>query len=358
MTVRLLAAACLAAAATAAPAARAQPVPAAVATVARRDVPVIARGLGTVQAYNSVLVRARVDGTLDKVNVAEGQEVKEGEVIAEIDPRPYRAALEQAVAKRASDAALLVNAHLDLQRYSNLARSEFASRQSVDTQQAAVAQADAAIKGDDAAIAAAELNLGFCEIRAPFDGRVGLRLTDPGNLIHATDAQGIITLAQVHPIAVVFTLPQDSLPAIMDAMRGGKLPARADDRGTPLGDGSLLTPDNTIDPTTGTIRMKAVFQNDDRKLWPGQFVDVALRVGTRPHALTVPDAAVQHGPDGLYVYRLQPDQTVQRAPVTTGVQEGGATEVLAGLSDGDQVVTEGQSRLQAGSKVALDAKPG
>lgn len=354
---RLLALACSTAAA-AVSAARAQPVPATVAATARLDVPVIARGLGTVQAYNSVLVRARVDGTLDEVRVTEGQEVKAGEVIAEIDPRPYRATLEQAVAKRASDVAMLTNARLDLTRYSNLARNEFASRQSVDTQQAAVAQAEAAIQGDEAAIAAAELNLGFCEIRAPFDGRVGLRLIDPGNLIHATDQQGIITLAQVHPIAVVFTLPQDALPAIVDAMRAGKLPAEASDRGAPLGDGALLTPDNTIDATTGTIRMKAVFQNDDRKLWPGQFVDVALRVGTRTNALTVPDAAVQHGPDGLYVYRVGADRTVQRAPVTVGVQEGGVAEVLAGLSDGDEVVTEGQSRLQAGSKVAVAEKQG
>jgi multidrug efflux system membrane fusion protein len=357
MTSRLAAlamlAACLAAPAFAQPA-----IPASAAAVARGDVPVIARGLGTVQAYTSVLVRARVDGTLDQVPVAEGQEVKAGDVLAVIDPRPYRAALNQAVAKRASDVAQRTNAQRDLQRYSNLAKSDFASRQSVDTQQAAVAQAEAAIQGDDAAIAAAQLNLDFCRITAPFDGRVGLRLVDPGNLIHATDQQGILTLTQIHPIAVLFTLPQDRLPAIQEAMAAGPLAttARTGDDKTLLGTGVLLTPDNTIDSATGTIKLKSVFQNENRRLWPGQFVNAGLLIATHRGVLTAPDAAVQHGPDGLYAYRVKPDQTVERVPITVGVEEGGTTEVLSGLAEGDQVVIDGQSRLQAGSKVALNAK--
>lgn len=339
------------------PPASAEPaIPASAARVVRRDVPVIARGLGTVQAYNSVLVRARVDGTLDQVPVTEGQEVRSGDLIAVIDPRPYRAVMNQALAKRASDVAQLNNAQRDLQRYANLATKEFASRQSVDTQQAAVAQAAAAIQGDDASIAAAQLNLDFCRITAPFDGRVGLRQVDPGNLIHASDAQGIITLTQVHPISVLFTLPQDELPAIQDAMRAGTLNATAStsDGKTVLGSGTLLTPDNTIDATTGTIRLKAVFQNENRKLWPGQFVNAALLVSTKPDVLTVPAVAVQHGPDGLYAYRIKSDETVERASVTIGAQEGGFAEVLTGLAQGDRVIIDGQSRLQAGSKVALN----
>lgn len=331
------------------------PVPAAAASAARQDVPVLDRGLGTVQAYYSVLVRARVDGTLDSVAVAEGQEVRKGDILATIDPRPYRATLAQTVAKRAADVATLANAQADLKRYAALATSQFASRQSVDTQQAAVAQSQAAIEGDDAAIQAAQLNVDFCDIRSPIDGRVGLRQVDPGNLIHATDQQGILTVTQVHPIAVVFTLPQDSLAAVQTAMRTRALTATAltSDGATVLGSGTLLTPDNAIDSTTGTIKLKAVFPNDDRRLWPGQFVNVDLLVDTRRNALVVPSAAVQHGPDGLYVYRVKADDTVERVPVTIGEQNDGVTVVLSGIADGDRVVTQGQSRLQAGTKVSL-----
>lgn len=275
----------------------------------RQDVPVWLRGLGTVQALNTVLVRARVDGTLEKFPVTEGQLVKQGALIAVIDPRPYQASLDAAIAKKAQDEAQLANAKLDLARYSNLAKNDFASHQQVDTQVAMVNQFTAALKGDDAAIETAQLNLSFCYITAPFDGRVGLRLVDPGNLVHATDPGGIVTLTEVHPINVVFTLPQRNLPSIVEAMASRKLDVAAwssDDK-IALAQGMLLTPDNAIDTTTGTIRLKATFPNLDDKLWPGQFVEAQLLLRTEEQVVTVPTRAVQHGPAGLYVYVVRPD---------------------------------------------------
>ena len=332
------------------------PIPASAAPAVRADVPVIARGLGTVQPYQSVLIRARVDGTLERIAFIEGQEVNKGDLLAEIDPRPYQAALDQARAKKAADQAMLRNAALDLQRYANLAKSDFASRQSVDTQRATVAQQAAALEGDDAAIAAAQLNLDFCRITAPFDGRVGLRQVDPGALIHATDAQGIVVLSQIHPIAVLFTLPQDRLPAVQQAMARRTLPAtaRASDGGALLGTGTLLAPDNAIDASTGTIRLKAIFPNDTRMLWPGEFVNVGLRLDTLKDQLTIPFVAVQHGPDGLYVYRVKPDRTIEHVAITTGQESHGRIVALTGLQAGDMVVTDGQSRLSDGSTVALE----
>jgi multidrug efflux system membrane fusion protein len=331
----------------------APPVPVSIARATVQDVPVLQRGLGTVQALNNVLVRARVDGTLDHVAFTEGQEVAAGDILAVIDPRPYQAALDQARAKKSADEAQLANAKLDLQRYSTLMHSEFASRQSVDTQHATVAQLTANLQGDDAAIATAALNLSFCEIRSPIAGRVGLRMVDPGNLIHATDAQGIVTVAQIHPISVVFTLPQDALPLVQDAMAEGPLKATAatgDDK-IVLGDGTLLTPDNTIDTSTGTIRLKATFPNDNGRLWPGQFVNVRLTVGTIHNAVTVPSTAVQHGPDGLYIYVAKDDDTVARQVVRVRQDDGKTAVVTEGIAAGERVVTAGQSRLQAGMHV-------
>lgn len=319
----------------------------------RQDVPVWLRGLGTVQALNTVTVRARVDGTLDKFPVTEGQLVKQGTLLAVIDPRPYQAALDQAVAKKAQDDAQLANAKLDLQRYSNLAKNDFASHQQVDTQVAIVNQFAAALQGDVAAIGAAQLNLSFCYITAPFDGRVGLRLVDPGNVVHATDQGGIVTLTQVRPITVVFTLPQNDLPAIVDSMGNRQLEvvAWSSDDKTPLAQGMLLTPDNAIDTTTGTIRLKATFPNQDDKLWPGQFVKARLLLWTEPQVVTVPTPAVQHGPNGLYVYVVQPDSTVQRRPVE--VEDRGPVMVVTkGLDAGQQIVLDGQSRLENGTHVA------
>jgi multidrug efflux system membrane fusion protein len=322
----------------------------------RQDVPVWLRGLGTVQALNTVTVRARVDGTLDKFPVTEGQLVKQGTLLAVIDPRPYQAALDAAVAKKAQDDAQLANARLDLQRYSNLAKNDFASRQQVDTQVAMVNQFTAALKGDDAAIETAQLNLSFCYITAPFDGRAGLRLVDPGNLVHATDPGGIVTLTEVHPISVVFTLPQADLPAIVSAMGSRQLAVAAisSDNKAQLGQGTLLTPDNAIDTTTGQIRMKATFPNQDDRLWPGQFVEAQLLLRTEQQKVTVPSRAVQHGPAGLYVYVVKPDATVERQAIEA-VDRGQVMVVSKGLDDGQTIVLDGQSRLENGMRVQATA---
>ncbi len=336
-----------------------QGIPVQVSTVTRQDVPVLLRGIGSVQAFASVLLRARVDGTVDKLFFTEGQEVKAGEPLVQIDPRPYAAAYAAALAKRASDQAALANAQRDLARYSNLARSNFASRQQVDTQQATVAQGQATIQGDEAQIASAKLNLDFTTISSPIDGRTGIRLIDPGNLVHGTDATGIVTVTQIHPISVVFTLPQDNLPQLQDGMAHGTLPVTvfASDDHTKLGDGTLLTIDNQIDQTTGTIKLKATFPNPDNRLWPGEFVNARIQVGTLGHALVIPSIAVQNGPSGQYVYTVKPDHTAAQVAVETGLDNGQIAVVLKGLAEGDTVVTQGQSRLQAGSKVDVTPSP-
>ena len=331
-----------------------QAVPVTIAAATPQDVPVLLRGLGIVQAFNAVTVRARVDGTLMDVKVTEGQEVKKGDLIAVIDPRPYQAALDAAMAKKAQDQAQLTNAQRDLARYASLARQDFASRQQVDTQQSSVAQFTATLKGDDAAIATAQLNLSFCYILSPIDGRMGLRLVDPGNLVHASDSGGIISIAQLHPISVVFTLPQENLPKITAAMAARRLPvlAYAENDKTELAQGELLTPDNSIDTSTGTIKLKANFANADNKLWPGQFVHARLLLETRHDVLTVPSDAVQHGPSGLYAYVVKPDSTVVRQDVEIDQDTGKLAVVTKGLTAGDRVVVTGQSRLQNGTRVA------
>jgi multidrug efflux system membrane fusion protein len=340
-------------------AAAAAPVPAVTAKATRQDVPIYATGVGTVEAYQSVLVRARVDGTLTQFPVTEGQEVKRGDLIAVIDPRPFQAALDAAMAKKGQDAAQLANARLDLGRFQSLAKQDFASHQQVDTQQAMVNQFVAAIAGDAAAIEAAQLNVGYCFITSPVDGRVGLRLVDPGNLIHATDATGIVTITQIHPISATFTLPQEELPRVQADMAGGSAPvlAYASDDRTTLGQGTLLTPDNTIDTATGTIRLKATFPNKDGKLWPGQFINAHLQIGLAHDAVTVPPAAIEHGPDWLYVYVVRSDSTVARQPIGTGYQNDRLAVVTSGLACGEAVVVDGQSRLQAGTRVAVIAAP-
>ena len=331
------------------------PVPAVIAKATRQDVPVYATGVGTVQAYQSILVRARVDGTLVRVPVREGQEVHQGDPIAIIDPRPYQAVLDQATSKKAQDEAQLANARLDLQRFQSLSIKDFASRQQVDTQRALVNQDVATVAGDDATIEAAQLNLAYCVITSPVDGRVGLRLIDPGNLIHATDSAGIVTITQVNPISATFTLPQDELARVQaDLARGAvQVLAYATDDRTQLDDGSLLTPDNTIDSTTGTIRMKATFANARHNLWPGQFINAHLRTGIESNAVTVPPAAIEHGPDGLYVYVVRPGGTVAAQPVVIGYQTTGLAIVTSGLTGGEDVVVDGQSRLENGTKVAV-----
>jgi membrane fusion protein, multidrug efflux system len=333
-----------------------QAIPVGTAKAERQDVPVWLHGLGTVQALNAVTVRARVDGTLMMVPVTEGQMVKQGDVIAVIDPRPFKAALDAASAKKTQDEADLANAKQDFARYSALEQRAFASHQQVDTQRALVNRVTAMIAGDDAAIQTAQLNLGYATITAPFDGRVGLRLVDPGNLVHASDTTGIMTLTQVRPISLVFTLPQQYLPAIVEAMAQEKLPvvARSGDDKRELAQGTLLTPDNAIDPATGTIKLKAQFPNQDDRLWPGQFVDAGLLVRTERQVVAVPARAVQHSQDALYVYVVKPDSTVQRQPVEA-VDRGTVMVITKGLDVGQELVVDGQSRLENGTLVTATA---
>ena len=355
----MLAAILPAAADTSAPGPSAPAVPVQTATAQRQDVPVMLRNIGAVQAFYSVLIRARVDGTLDRVLFTEGQDVKAGQPLAEIDPRPYAAVLDAAEAKKAADEAQLANARADLARYQSLVRNDFASRQQVQTQTALVARFEATVAGDQAAVESARLNLEFCHIVSPIDGRAGLRLVDPGNLIHANDAQGIVTIAQIHPIAVVFTLPQDNLPQIQAAMARGAAPVlaySADDR-TQLARGTLLTIDNQVDQSTGTIRLKAEFKNPENRLWPGQFVNAHLQVDTLHDAVTIPTTAVQRGPNGLYAYVIGADSKAAMRPIKLTLEDGDVAVVAEGVEAGARVVVKGQLRLQDGTRVSVAAKP-
>jgi multidrug efflux system membrane fusion protein len=332
-------------------------IPVTIAPVARQDVPILLRNIGAVQAFQAVAVHTRVDGTLDQVFFTEGQDVKSGDRLALIDPRPYAAVLAQAQAKKTYDQVQLANAKRDLARYQALVRNDFASRQQLDTQTAAVGQISATLVGDDAAIAAAQLNLDFCTITSPIDGRVGLRQVDAGNFVHASDTSplGIVTITQIHPIAVVFTLPQDTLPRIQTAMADGKLTVLAytPDNRTLLGKGELLTTDNAIDQTTGTIKLKAVFANQENRLWPNQFINVRLQLEVQKNALTAPSAAVLRSQTNLYVFVLKPDSTVAVQPVEIGQDDGTTAVITKGLDDGVNIVVNGMSRLQNGSRVTV-----
>jgi multidrug efflux system membrane fusion protein len=330
-------------------------VPVTVTRVVRSDVPIWLRGLGTVQANFAVQIRPRVDGTLAQVPVKEGQVVKKGDLLAVIDPRPYQAILDAVNAKKQQDQAQLANALADLARYASLVRQDFASRQQLETQQSTVKQVSAAILGDEAQISAAQLNLSFCYILSPFDGRIGLRNIDPGNIVRAAEATAILSVTQVNPISVTFTLPQDNLPAIMRTMEKNTLDVvvYAGDNTTELDRGTLLTPDNTIDSTTGTIKLKATFANAQHSLWPGQFVNTRLLLGIEIKVIAVPAPSVQHGPNGLYVYQVGQNSTVSVQPIQVSRQEAGVYVVSSGIEDGAVVVTGGQSRLQAGSRVAV-----
>ena len=348
----------------AAPATAQGPAPAPVTVIlpVRQNVPVLVRAIGTVQPNQTVVVRARVDGALDKIMFTEGQAVRPGDVLAQIDPRAYQVTLDQAVARRAADEAALVNSRSELVRYAELAQTQATSRQRLDLQRANLAQAEAAARGTDAAIAAAQLNLSFTRITAPIEGRVGLRQIDAGNIVRAADpsTSGIVTITQTRPIALFFTLPQDTLPRIQAAMRRGKLPVTAyssDDK-TELSEGELLTVDSAIDPATGTIRLKAAFSNTDETLWPGQFVNVRVRLDTRQDALTLPSAAVQRGQSGLFVYVVKPDNTAAVQPVEIEQDDGKLAVLAKGLSGTERVVLSGQSRLNNGARVnATDSKP-
>jgi multidrug efflux system membrane fusion protein len=322
-----------------------------------QDVPVYLRGLGTVQAFNTVQIKAQVNGTLMAIPVQEGQEVHQGDIVAQIDPRPYQAALDQAMAQRAGDAAQLQSAQLDLQRYQTLAKRQFAPAQQVDTQQATVNKLAAAVQADTAAIETAQLNLGYCTIRAPINGRVGFHQTDVGNLIEVANQTSIVSITQDQPISVVFTLPEAQLPRIQQAMAKAKLPVLAygaDDK-TKFADGQLLTPNNTVDTSTGTIQLKATFANENDALWPGEFVNARLRIDTLHQVVTVPVTAIQHGPDGLYLYTVKPDNTVQQQNIEVAYQDDDTAVLSKGVHGGENVVLTGQSRLAPGTRVAVNA---
>lgn len=333
-----------------------QVVPVSVVSAQTRDMPVYLPGLGSVTAYYTDSVKSRVDGQLMQVNFKEGQSVKEGELLAVIDPRPYQVALEQAQATLFKDQASLRDAKLNYDRYKGLLEDSGAmSQQQVDTQLATSDQLDGTVRTDQAAIDNAKLNLLYCHITAPVSGRVGLRLVDPGNIVHATDTNAMLVITQLQPIAVIFTLPEDNLPTVAQHMRGNTLVAEAysRDNQTKLATGKLLTIDNQIDQTTGTDRLKAVFDNKDNALWPNQFVNIRLLLEVRKNSTVIPTAAVQRGPQGSYVFVVKSNKTVEVRPITIALSQDNASAVGSGLSAGEIVVTDGQDKLQAGTKVEI-----
>jgi multidrug efflux system membrane fusion protein len=325
----------------------------AVAPVQKQDVPVYLTGLGTVTAFNTANIKSRVDGQIMKVNFREGQDVREGDLLIEIDARPYQVQLEQMQAQLFKDQATLRDAKLNLDRYTALIPSGSIAQQQVDTQKSTVDQLDGQVRTDQAQIDNAKLQIVYCHITAPFSGRVGLRQVDPGNIIHAADTNPMLILTQLQPIAVIFTLTEDVLPTVSQHMSHGTLEVDAfsrDDQ-TKLATGKLLTIDNQIDTTTGTAKLKAVFDNKDNKLWPNQFVNADLLLETRKNSTVVPTAAILRGPQGTFVYAVNPDKTVKDRNVTISLTQGDTTVITDGVSPGDTVVTDGQDKLQTGSHI-------
>ena len=332
-----------------------QIVPVVVSTATRGDLPVFFNGLGTVTAYNTVTVRSRVDGQIVKINFTEGQMVREGESLVEIDPRPYQVQLEQAEGQLAKDEAQLRDVQVDYDRYQQLFKAGVIPKQQVDTQLAQVGQFTGSIKADQASIDSAKLQITYSHITAPISGRVGLRLVDVGNIIHATDTSGLLVITQLQPIAVIFSLPQDQLSQVIGKLHGaaGPLPVEAYDRDdtTKIATGKLLTIDNQIDTTTGTYKLKAVFNNEKDDLFPNQFVNVHLLVDTKHNVTIVPATAIARGPQGTYVYLTQKDSRVKIQPVTVTLNSGNSVAIGKGLRAGDTVVIDGQDKLQDGSRI-------
>jgi membrane fusion protein, multidrug efflux system len=327
-------------------------VPVTTAQVGKADFPVYLTGLGTVQGFNTVVVRTRVDGQIDKIGFTEGQLVKQGDLLAEIDPRPFQATLDQAKAKKAQDEANLANANLDLQRYTKL--GDFATRQQTDTQRSTVAQLTAQIASDDAAIFNAKTQLDYTSVKAPISGVAGLRQVDLGNIVNASTQTGIVTIAQIEPIAVIFTAPEEQLPYINEAQAAQPLRviALTTDGKKTLSEGQLAVINNQVDSTSGTIRLKAVFENKNHALWPGQSVATRLLVKTLKDATVVPDDAIQHGNDGLYAYAVSQDNKAELRKLKVSQSIDGRSVVDAGLSPGEQVITAGQYRVQPGTLVS------
>jgi multidrug efflux system membrane fusion protein len=329
------------------------PIPVGVAPVKQEDTPVFLSGLGTVTAYYTVSVKSRVDGEIIKVNFREGQHVNKGEVLAEIDPRPYQVQLATAEGQLARDQAMLNTARIDLRRNEELTKAGVVAVQQLDTQRATTGQYQGTVQADQAAIDSAKLNLVYSKITAPITGRIGLRQVDPGNIVHATDTSGIATITQMQPIAVIFTLPEDNVRQVRERMRQGVLTTQAwtRDDAQMISTGKLETIDNQIDTTTGTVKLKAVFQNPKEELWPNQFVNVHLQLQTLKNAIVVPTSAVQRGPNGTFVYSVGADKKAHVTPVQVHLTEGLHTVIASGLAPGDQVVTDGQEKLQEGALV-------
>jgi multidrug efflux system membrane fusion protein len=323
--------------------------------VKRADFPVVLESLGQVQAYNTVTVRARVDGQVVKIAFKEGQPVKAGDLLAQIDPRPFQAALDQSKAKKTQDEATLANAKLDLQRYATLAKQSYATQQQLDTQNALVSQLIAQIAADAAAIDAAQVQLDYTTIRAPITGRAGFRLVDEGNLVQASQQTGIVVIAQLQPISVIFTAPEDEVGKInaLLTVEAPKVSVENTD-GAKLATGKLAITDNQIDTTTGTIRLKAEFPNTDNALWPGLAVTTSLQVGIDKNAIVVPTAAIQHGQKGLYVYIVDDQNHAALRTIKVSHENTTVAVVSEGLKDGDRIVTSGQFLLQPGSAVTID----
>jgi multidrug efflux system membrane fusion protein len=332
-------------------AARRPAIPVTMAPVEKADFPVYLTGLGTVQGFNTVLVRTRIDGQIDKIAFQEGQQVNQGDLLVEIDPRPFQATLDQAKAKKAQDEANLANANLDLQRFTKL--GEFATRQQTDTQRSTVAQLTAQIAADDAAISNAQTQLDYTQVKAPISGVAGLRQVDIGNIVNAATQTGIVTIAQIEPISVIFTAPEDQLPYINEAQAVSalKVIAITTDGKKPLAEGKLAVVNNQVDTTSGTIRLKAVFDNKNHALWPGQSVSTRLLVKTLKDATVVPDDGIQHSTDGLYAYTVGQDNKAELRKVKVSQSIDGRSVVDQGLSPGERVITGGQFKVQPGSLV-------
>jgi len=337
-----------------------QAIPVTVAAVQKQDLPIYLNGLGSVVAYFTVGVKSRVDGQLVDVKFREGEFVKKGDLLAVIDPRPYQVQLEQAQAQLFKDQASLRDAQLNYERYKGLLQNSGAmSQQQVDTQKATADQLEGAVRNDQATVDNAKLNLAYCHITAPESGRIGLRLVDPGNIVHASDANPMLVITQLQPITALFTLPEDQVPEVAQHMRGAPLQVDAysrDDQ-TKIATGKLLTIDNQIDQSTGTARLKAVFDNKGSELWPNQFVNIHLLLETRKNATVIPSAAVQRGPQGSYVYVVKPDKTVEVRQVNVATTENNVSQIASGVSPGETVVTDGQDKLQPSSPVEPHFQP-
>jgi len=334
----------------------APPAPVVAQPARQGDLPVTLEGIGSVTPLASVMVRSRVDGQLMQVHFDEGQMVQAGDLLAEIDPRPFQVQLEQAQGQLARDEALLANANVDLARYKRLVAEDSIPHQQLDTQAALVRQYQGVVQADQAQVDNAQLQLTYARITAPIAGRLGLRLVDPGNMVHASDAGGLVVITQISPIAVVFTIPEDSLQPVLAKVRSGaELPVEAYDRANRrlLANGTLLTVDNAVDPTTGTVRLKAQFPNTDDALFPNQFVNARLQLDVQRAVTLVPTAAVQRGTQGPFVYVVKPDHTAEVRPVTLGADDGDDTAIAQGLTVGELVVVDGADGLRAGRAVSL-----